>query len=190
MIPIIEERWLKEHVERKVKFSHANNYYEIIRIESYLNMINIIYGELLGSELLLRLVCCVGFGGVRSNSGEGCLLWRRGLFCHGCSVLCSGTERISKAGWLRNSLRKPDGEPSDSPWQRLPLCHKQNTRRLSLLPTPTRLARCQAEQSVSQPRLPSSSLARPLALPPVSYNINKRAQLRLYLCERNNEDDV
>lgn len=67
-------------------------------------------------------------------------------------------------GWLQNSLRKPVGKPSDSLWQRLPLCHKQNTRRLSLLPTPASLGLCQTEQSVSQPRLLSSTLSLPLSL--------------------------
>lgn len=98
------------------------------------------------------------------NRGEGCVLWQRGLFYYGCSVLCSVTERISKAGWLQNSLRKPDGKPRDSPWQLLPLCHKQNTRRLSLLPTPTGLGCCQTEQSLSQPLLLSNALSLPLSL--------------------------
>lgn len=96
--------------------------------------------------------------------GEGSVLRRRGLLCYGCGVLCSVIERISKAGWLLNSLRKPDGKPSDSPWQLLPLCHKQNTRRLSLLPTPTGFGRCQTEQSLSQPPLLSNTLSLPLSL--------------------------
>lgn len=136
--------------------------------------------------MFLCLVCCSV-----SEVPEKHVLWQRGLFCYGCSVLCSVTERISKAGWLQNSLRKPDGKPSDSPWQLLPLCHKQNTRRLSLLPTPTGLGRCQTEQSLSQPLLLSNTLSLPLCLSlSVSYNINKRDQQRLYLCESNNEDDV
>lgn len=98
------------------------------------------------------------------NRGEGCLLWQCGLFCYGCSVLCSITERIAKADWLQNSLGKPDSKPSDSLWQLLPLCHKQNTRRLSLLPTPTGLGHCQTEQSLSQPRLLSSTLSLPFCL--------------------------
>lgn len=102
--------------------------------------------------------------GAWKTGGDGCVLWQRDLFCYGCSVLCSVTERISKAGWLQNSLRKPDGKPRDSPWQLLPLCHKQNTRRLSLLPTPTGLGRCQTEQSLSQPLLLSNALSLPLSL--------------------------
>lgn len=105
---------------------------------------------------MLCLFCCF-LSEVPEKQGE------KVVYCG--NVVCSiREERISKAGWLQNSLRKPDGKPRDSPWQLLPLCHKQNTRRLSLLPTPTGLGRCQTEQSLSQPLLLSNALTLPLSL--------------------------
>lgn len=128
------------------------------------------------------LVCCP-LSEVAEKQGE-MVLDCGGVICSAPAAACS--VRISKAGWLQNSLRKPDGKPRDSLWQLLPLCHKQNTRRLSLLPTPTGLGRCQTEQSLSQPLLLSNATPSPR----VSYSINRRDQQRLYLCESNNEGDV
>lgn len=114
-------------------------------------------------HISIRLVC-LNSSEVPENQDWRLCNVAAGLCSYGCSVLCSVIERISKAGWLQNSLRKPDGKPRDSPWQLLPLCHKQNTRRLSLLPTPTGLGSCQTEQSLSQPLFLSNVLALPLSL--------------------------
>lgn len=132
------------------------------------------------AEFKETFLCLVGCPFIRSGCKTaggvcvcGSVVRRRNVLRYGCGMLCAGRrEDLKRLAGCRTAGESLTASPEIPRGSFLPLCHKQNTRRLSLLPTPTGLGRCQTEQSLSQPLLLSSALSLPLSLPrPVSPTI-------------------